>query len=436
MLESRNWVRLIHDCPGLLDGEKITIADLDIIFVQCKTRSKRRITFLQFLNALSKLSAKIFPQAASPRIAFTLLLANFLLHNQKLEEAVQANENSPQKSMIASNIFKDKSSNATIVSPKTYGKHAVKSLSTSKTKIKKEINFRSVQHIPLKDSENDDDPIENHPDNICTHVSFLPNKNSAQQLSPKGESNFQNDTQNYKSIAKREQTPFAQNRRVSFALDANSHLKENDELTQTVEQQRNIQQSIQERQPTPFVQKRGQNREKQSSFLFARKPTPFMRKRVSFTSDEIARNGTNTTQQVQANLNFDSPKTAVEEGFKSRIYVQGRKPTPFVRKKTSFLPDKGATPLDNVYYSDPNETHADHYNIHDPNETMFHSGIKNIDKEGLHSTIHVYSSPNAGFDSRLSLVDSEIKSKQMMTMSSKSSPTSKNISVSSLIIYQ
>ena len=97
MLESRNFVKMMQDCPGLLDGERVTTADLDIVFVKCKAKAERRISFDQFLLALSHLAGKAFPDDADvPRTAFTLFLTNFLLRNTALAKAAEEIGEKPQ----------------------------------------------------------------------------------------------------------------------------------------------------------------------------------------------------------------------------------------------------------------------------------------------------------------------------------------------------
>ena len=106
MLESRNFIKMMQECPGLVDGDAVTIADLDIIFVKCKAKTERRITYEQFLIALSELSLKAFPaDAAAPRTAFTLLLANFLLRNKRLQAAAaEAGEPQQQRPRVTFKI--------------------------------------------------------------------------------------------------------------------------------------------------------------------------------------------------------------------------------------------------------------------------------------------------------------------------------------------
>lgn len=108
MLESRNFIKMMQECPGLVDGDAVTIADLDIIFVKCKAKTERRITYEQFLIALSELSLKAFPDdAGAPRTAFTLLLANFLLRNKRLQAAaVEAGETRQQQQQRPRVTFK------------------------------------------------------------------------------------------------------------------------------------------------------------------------------------------------------------------------------------------------------------------------------------------------------------------------------------------
>ena len=49
-------------------------AEVDLIFMKCKQRAARRITYSQFLDALSAMAALKYPDVADPVTAFSLLL--------------------------------------------------------------------------------------------------------------------------------------------------------------------------------------------------------------------------------------------------------------------------------------------------------------------------------------------------------------------------
>ena len=55
-LDAFNFSKLTRECPGMLD-RNLTPAQADLIFVKCKPKGARRVTYGQFLDALAAMAA-------------------------------------------------------------------------------------------------------------------------------------------------------------------------------------------------------------------------------------------------------------------------------------------------------------------------------------------------------------------------------------------
>lgn len=71
-LDSFNFMKLCRECPGLMDA-RLTRTIVDLIFVRCKPKFERRLSYGHFLDALAATAAHKFP-AEEPAAAFSLLL--------------------------------------------------------------------------------------------------------------------------------------------------------------------------------------------------------------------------------------------------------------------------------------------------------------------------------------------------------------------------
>ena len=75
-MDSFQFGKLTRDCPGLLD-DLITPTEVDLVFIKVKAKTARRITFSQFLDALSALATvKYYGVVEDAATAFSLLLTN------------------------------------------------------------------------------------------------------------------------------------------------------------------------------------------------------------------------------------------------------------------------------------------------------------------------------------------------------------------------
>ncbi|CAI5713366.1 unnamed protein product [Hyaloperonospora brassicae] len=54
-LDNANFVKLCRDCPHLL-GNTLSNTDVDLIFVKCKKKGERRLTYARFLNAMGMIA--------------------------------------------------------------------------------------------------------------------------------------------------------------------------------------------------------------------------------------------------------------------------------------------------------------------------------------------------------------------------------------------
>ena len=58
-MDGTNFNKLTRECPGMLD-RNLTPAQADLIFMKCKPKTVRRITYGQFLDALAAMAAVKF----------------------------------------------------------------------------------------------------------------------------------------------------------------------------------------------------------------------------------------------------------------------------------------------------------------------------------------------------------------------------------------
>lgn len=77
-MDNVNWAKFARECPGLVD-RRLDRTEVDLIFTKVKTRGKRRITYSQWLDALSAMAAVKFPRE-DPATAFSLLLSRFVFN--------------------------------------------------------------------------------------------------------------------------------------------------------------------------------------------------------------------------------------------------------------------------------------------------------------------------------------------------------------------
>jgi hypothetical protein len=54
--DSVNFAKLTRECPDLID-RYLNPTETDLIFVKCKSKHSRRLTYGQFLDALSAMAA-------------------------------------------------------------------------------------------------------------------------------------------------------------------------------------------------------------------------------------------------------------------------------------------------------------------------------------------------------------------------------------------
>lgn len=78
-LDSFMFMKFAKECPDLLGGGPgaITVTEVDIIFTKAKPKFERRLKFTHFLDALSALAERKYPDY-SPADGLRLLLANHL----------------------------------------------------------------------------------------------------------------------------------------------------------------------------------------------------------------------------------------------------------------------------------------------------------------------------------------------------------------------
>ena len=86
-IDSLNFMKFARDCPNLLTKKTNSLnrTEVDLIFTKAKQKFERRLDFTHFLDALSAMAAKRYPEY-DPTTAFSVLLAH---HVFKLECAPQ-----------------------------------------------------------------------------------------------------------------------------------------------------------------------------------------------------------------------------------------------------------------------------------------------------------------------------------------------------------
>ena len=75
-IDSFMWIKACRECPGLL-GENLDRTECDLIFTKAKPKFQRRLDFEHFLDALSAVADRKYPDY-SPADGLRLLLANHL----------------------------------------------------------------------------------------------------------------------------------------------------------------------------------------------------------------------------------------------------------------------------------------------------------------------------------------------------------------------
>lgn len=73
-IDSFNFMKFVKECPDLLDS-LLTPTEVDLIFVKCKDKTARRLTYGQFLDALSAMAAVRYHDIGDAGDAFSTLLA-------------------------------------------------------------------------------------------------------------------------------------------------------------------------------------------------------------------------------------------------------------------------------------------------------------------------------------------------------------------------
>ena len=76
-LGSFMWLKLCRECPGLLEPRVLTPTDADLIFVKAKPKAERHLQFSHFLDALSAVAERKYPECA-PADGLRLLLEHHL----------------------------------------------------------------------------------------------------------------------------------------------------------------------------------------------------------------------------------------------------------------------------------------------------------------------------------------------------------------------
>ena len=65
--DNANFVKLCRDCPHLL-GNTLSNTDVDLIFVKCKKKGERRLTYARFLNALGMIAGHKYSNMVRRRL--------------------------------------------------------------------------------------------------------------------------------------------------------------------------------------------------------------------------------------------------------------------------------------------------------------------------------------------------------------------------------
>ena len=79
-MDSSNFMKFAKECPGLID-KRLNRTETDLIFTKAKPKSKRRLDFSHFLDALSAMASKKYSKY-EPKTAFSILLAQHVFQNR------------------------------------------------------------------------------------------------------------------------------------------------------------------------------------------------------------------------------------------------------------------------------------------------------------------------------------------------------------------
>lgn len=74
-LDNANFSKFARECPDLMD-RVLNATEVDLIFVKCKAKGARRLSYGQFLDALSALATVKYHYVEDPVTAFSLLLSH------------------------------------------------------------------------------------------------------------------------------------------------------------------------------------------------------------------------------------------------------------------------------------------------------------------------------------------------------------------------
>lgn len=76
-MDSFMFMKFARECPGLLDDGALTRTEIDLIFTKAKRKFERRLDFEHFLDALSAIAEKKYPEC-EPAMGLRLLISNHL----------------------------------------------------------------------------------------------------------------------------------------------------------------------------------------------------------------------------------------------------------------------------------------------------------------------------------------------------------------------
>lgn len=60
-MDGVQWIRLVKESPGLLDGRAVTTTVADLVFAKLRDRNTRRLSYMRFLDCLTSLATVKFP---------------------------------------------------------------------------------------------------------------------------------------------------------------------------------------------------------------------------------------------------------------------------------------------------------------------------------------------------------------------------------------
>jgi hypothetical protein len=79
-LDSFNFAKFTRECPGLLD-KTLNPTEVDLVFVKVRTKGARRLTYSQWLDALSAMATVKYEQVDDPAASFSLFLTTHVFTN-------------------------------------------------------------------------------------------------------------------------------------------------------------------------------------------------------------------------------------------------------------------------------------------------------------------------------------------------------------------